>query len=160
MPAPLGPLPTTGFDLDEAAHTIRFIRRLSAAPDAVFAAWTRPEEISTWWDPSGAPLVRCDIDLRVGGTFAFVAADHPDMPFTGVYREISRPSRLVFDALGAEGRVLLEPDGAGTAMTVEIVCANEAHLQQFVAMGVAGGTSATLDNLVRRLGTLGGEAAA
>jgi hypothetical protein len=60
---------------------------------------------------------------------------------------------LVFDAMGAEGRVMLAPaEGGGTAMIVEIACANEAHLQQFVAMGVAAGTSQTMDNLVAFVG--------
>jgi uncharacterized protein YndB with AHSA1/START domain len=101
-----------------------------------------------WWDPAGERLQRCDIDLRVGGGFTLVSRGHADMPFAGTYREISPPARLVFDAMGAEGRVILEPSGTGTAMIVEIACANEAHLQQFVAMGVAAGTSQTLDNLV------------
>ena len=144
------PFPAVGFEIDEAAHTIRFTRRLAAVPERVFAAWTRPEEVTLWWDPSGEPLVRCEIDLRVGGAFTFVSAGHP--PFPGVYREISPPSRLVFDAHGAEGRVLLERRGDGTAMTVEIVCVNEEHLRQFVAIGVAAGTSGTLDNLVAHVG--------
>jgi uncharacterized protein YndB with AHSA1/START domain len=140
----------SGFEVEEATHTIRFTRRLRAPPETVFAAWTHPEELACWWDPSGEALLRCEIDLRVGGTFAFVSRGHPDMPFTGVYREISQPSRLVFDAMGAEGRVLLEATADGTAMIVEIACANEEHLRQFVAMGVAVGTGATLDNLVAR----------
>jgi uncharacterized protein YndB with AHSA1/START domain len=148
MPAAHAPLATSGFDVDEAGHTIRFTRILSASREAVFAAWTDPEQLACWWDPSGEKLVRCEIDLRVGGAFTFQGRGHPGMPFSGVYREIAPPERLVFDAMGAEGRVTLAESGDGTAMTVEIVCANEAHLRQFVAMGVADGTSRTLDNLV------------
>jgi uncharacterized protein YndB with AHSA1/START domain len=139
---------TSGFDLDEATHTIRFTRTLAAPPEAVFAAWTDPERLARWWDPAGEPLLRCDIDLRVGGAFTFVGRGHPEMPFSGVYREIAPPARLFFDAMGSEGRVLLSAKEGGTAMTVEIVCANEEHLRQFTAMGVAEGTSVTLDNLV------------
>jgi uncharacterized protein YndB with AHSA1/START domain len=148
MPPAHAPFASTGFDIEEAAHTIRFGRTLSAAPDAVFAAWTDPEQLACWWDPTGEKLVRCEIDLRVGGAFTFLGRGHPEMPFSGVYREIAPPHRLVFDAMGAEGRVTLAQSGDGTAMTVEIVCANEAHLRQFIAMGVADGTSQTLDNLV------------
>src|SRR4051812_21307249 len=118
----------SGFDVDDATHTIRFVRRLAAAPQAVFHAWTQPEQVSRWWDPSGAPLVRCDIDLRVGGAFTFLGEGHSQMPFCGTYREIGPPRRLAFDAMGAEGRVLLEPEGEGTIMTVEIACGSEEHL--------------------------------
>lgn len=152
MPAAAHPLAPPSFEIDEAAHTIRFARALRGTPDQAFAAWTDPRQVEVWWDPAGEPLARCEIDLRIGGTFVFVSRAHPEMPFSGVYRQIERPRRLVFDAMGAEGRVSLEPSAAGTDMVVEIVCANAAHLQQFVAMGVAAGTSVTLDNLVAHLG--------
>jgi uncharacterized protein YndB with AHSA1/START domain len=140
------------FELDEARHTIRFTRRVAAAPQAVFDAWTQPDQVILWWDPAGEPLLRCEIDLRVGGRFLFVNRSRPDMPFAGVYREVSPPARLLFDAMGAEGRVLIEASPEGSTLTVEIACANEDHLRQFVAMGVADGTSQTLDNLVALLG--------
>lgn len=140
------------FEIDEAAHTIRFTRHVAAPANEVFRSWTEPEQVACWWDPSGEPLLRCDIDLRVGGRFAFVSRSHADMPFEGTYRAIEPPARLVFEALGAEGRVTLAPAADGTAMTVEIVCANAEHLAGFVAMGVADGTGRTLDNLIARLG--------
>ncbi|HMC91981.1 MAG TPA: SRPBCC domain-containing protein [Allosphingosinicella sp.] len=148
---PAHPFASAGFEIDEAAHTLRFTRRLAAPPERVFEAWTRPEEVACWWDAAGERLLRCEIDLRVGGGFIFVTRGHPDMAFAGTYHEIGPPSRLVFDAMGAEGRVLLEPAGGGTAMIVEIACASEEHLRQFVAMGVAAGTSQTMDNLVAHL---------
>lgn len=141
------PLSPAGFELDQPAHTLRFTRHLGAAPAKAFAAWTEPEQISQWWDPAGERLSRCEIDLRVGGEFVFVSPGHPDMPFAGQYREIAPPRRLVFMAMGAEGRVMLEPSETGTLMTVEIICSGAEHLEQFVKLGVAAGTSQTLDNL-------------
>ena len=151
MPPVLDSLAPTGFTIDEAAHTIRFTRRFRADRNQVFAAWTEPEQVSAWWDPTGERLVSCDIDLRVGGTFKFVNREHSDRPFTGTYREISPPSRLVFEAMGSEGRVTLAPLGRGSLMTVEIVCSSAEQLEQFMQMGVAVGTSRTLDNLVAHL---------
>lgn len=139
---------STGFVLDGASTTIRFEREFAATPDRVFTAWTRPEHVSLWWDATGKPLLRCDIDLRVGGAFAFVVRDHPEMPFAGVYREIVPGERIVFDALGAIGRVELSKSADGTHLVVEIVCTSAEQMQQFVQMGVAVGTSTTLDNLV------------
>ena len=149
----LDSLTSTGFTVDTPSHTIRFIRRFAAPRDQVFTAWTQPQHVTAWWDPTGEPLVRCEIDLRVGGNFIFVSGAHADMPFSGKYREISPPERLVFEAMGAEGRVILAAAEGGTLMTVEIACASPEHLEQFVNMGVAAGTSRTLDNLVSHLGS-------
>ena len=137
-----------GFVLDRASHTIRMERRVAAARAQVFAAWTTPEHVACWWDPAGDQLTTCDIDLRVGGAFTFVSRRHPEMPFSGIYREIVPPERLIFDALGATGRVSLEDTPGGTRMVVEIVCQSADHFDQFVTMGVHAGTSQTLDNLM------------
>jgi uncharacterized protein YndB with AHSA1/START domain len=139
---------SSGYTIDRETFTIRFERTLDAAPSDVFEAWTRPEEVSAWWDPDGFPLVVCNIDLRVGGSFAFATRQHAEMPFTGVYREIARPERLVFEAMGSTGRVILTEQNEGTHMTVEITCNSLEQLDQFARMGVAEGTSRTLDNLV------------
>jgi uncharacterized protein YndB with AHSA1/START domain len=137
-----------GLIVDHASNTIRLTRILAVPPEAAFAAWTRPEHVTCWWDPTGAPLTTCAIDLRPGGAFKFVTQSHAEMPFEGVYREISPPSLLVFTALGATGRVMLQEEAQGTRLTVEIECASREHLEQFLKMGVAEGTAQTLDNLV------------
>ena len=139
---------STGFTIDRESFTIRFERRLDADRSDVFDAWTKPEEVTAWWDPDGEPLVACTIDLRVGGSFSFATRQHSEMPFAGVYREIVPPERLEFEAMGAIGRVALNEVAGGTDMIVEIVCKSAEQLEQFVKMGVAQGTSRTLDNLV------------
>jgi uncharacterized protein YndB with AHSA1/START domain len=142
---------TGGFAVDETAYTIRFVRELDASPAQVFCAWTEPAELAQWWDATGEELASCEIDLRPGGTFRFVTRYHPDEPFTGVYQEISPPSRLVFEANGASGRVMLAEQASGTRMTVEIACSSSEHLARFLAMGIAAGTSRTLDNLTQHI---------
>jgi len=151
MPPSSHTLAPAGFSVDEASSTLMFTRDLAAAPDRVFAAWTEPRQVERWWDPSGERLALCEIDLRIGGSFTFVPSGHPDHPFTGIYRAIERPGLIAFDALGAQGRVVLAPTGTGTRMTVEIACADAAHLARFVELGVAEGTSQTMDNLVRHV---------
>ena len=137
--------------IDRATHTIRFVRDLDAAPRQVFAAWTRPEQVACWWDATGARLLNCEIDLRPGGAFTFVSATHPDHVFSGIYEEIEPPHRLTFEANGAQGRVLLNPKGAGTSMTVEIACMSAEHLDHYLEVGVEVGTSQTLTNLATYL---------
>ena len=102
------------------------------------------------WDPTGAPLTGCAIDLRPGGAFTFTNAGHGP-PFSGTYVVVERPGRLVFEAMGAVGTVLVEADDAGSRLTVLIKCASAEHLAQFVKLGVADGTARTLDNLGRYL---------
>lgn len=141
----------SGFDIDEPNHTIRLVRDLAAPPERVFAAWTEPAQVAQWWDATGEKLAECIIDLRPGGEFRFTTNHHPDKPFTGVYSTISPPSLLAFEANGAMGTVQLEEQPDGTRMIVEIVCRSEEHLAQFLAVGVAAGTSQTLDNLVSHI---------
>lgn len=137
-----------GIVIDRQTFTIRMERRVESTPARVFEAWTQPEQVAAWWDPAGERLVVCEIDLRPGGAFSFASRSHRDMPFAGIYREIVAPERLVFDAMGATGRVLLEEAAGGTHMAVEITCQSTEHLDQFMKMGVHEGTSRTLDNLV------------
>lgn len=140
-----------GFAIDRANNTIRFLREFEAPPEKVFRAWTRPEHIACWWDAMGEKLTRCEIDLKPGGEFLFLTAGHPDMPFQGTYREIAPPTRLVFEAMGSIGRVLLSATDGGTRMTVEIQCSSPEQLEQYLKIGIAVGTSRTLDNLVAYL---------
>jgi uncharacterized protein YndB with AHSA1/START domain len=134
--------------IDQENFSIAFERKIPASREDVFDAWTRPERVAEWWDPTGARLVACEIDLRVGGAFRFVNEGHSP-PFTGTYSVIERPSRLVFDAGGASGTVTLETVGDTTRMRVTIRCASKDDLDRFVKMGVAPNTDRTLDNLVR-----------
>jgi uncharacterized protein YndB with AHSA1/START domain len=108
----------------------------------------RVDQIARQTDAAGEPLTACDIDLQPGGTFKFVTKGHPEMPFVGTYREITPPDCLVFEAMGALGRVVLRDVAGRTHMTVEIECRSAEQLEQYLKMGVDIGTSQTLDNLV------------
>lgn len=150
MPATLDAASPLGrFAVDRGTFTIRFMRALAAPRAQVFEVWTMPEHVRCWWDPEGAELASCEIDLRPGGRFTFISRGHPEMPFSGIYREIAPPERLVFDANGAVGRVMLAAaDDDRTQMVVEIACQSAEQLDQYIRMGVDTGTNRTLDNLV------------
>jgi len=134
--------------IDRVTHTITFQRALPAPREHVFDAWTQPAQLIEWWDPTGARLSECTVDLRPGGAFNFVNGSSHAPPFAGVYRVVDRPAELVFEAMGAVGSVRLAADGGSTRMTVTIRCASAEHLEQFVKLGVHEGTGRTLDNLV------------
>ena len=140
---------TTKTTIDPSNFTITFKRTFAASREQIFDAWTKPEHIRHWWDPTGAPLSECLVDLRPGGAFKFTNQDSAHgPPFAGVYLAIERPSELVFDALGALGTVRFEAKASATHMSVSIQCASAEHLEQFLKLGVDEGTARTLDNLV------------
>jgi uncharacterized protein YndB with AHSA1/START domain len=148
MPSTSQTASETDLGIDRASNTIRLTRDFDASRAEIFEAWTMPEHLASWWDAAGGRLAICEIDLRPGGAFKFVTKSHPDMPFTGVYPEIAPADRLVFEAIGSTGRVLLREADGKTRMTVEIKCRSEEQLDQFLKMGVNVGTGQTLDNLV------------
>jgi uncharacterized protein YndB with AHSA1/START domain len=137
--------------VDREHLTLAFQRTLQASPEEVFDAWTTPEQITEWWDPSGARLAACTVDLRVGGSFWFENQGHSPA-FSGVYKVVDRPSKLVFEAMGALGTVTLEAEGKTTLMRVTIRCSSPEHFEMFVRIGAGENTGRTLDNLVARFG--------
>ena len=84
---------------------IRMTRLFNAPRDLVFDAMTKPEHVREWWGRlgDGYSVPVCEIDLRVGGAWRFVNR-HPggEAAFSGEYREITRPSRLVFTEIFEE----------------------------------------------------------
>lgn len=73
-------------------------RVIDAPRERVFEAWTTPEHMKRWFAPKPFELVVHQMDFRVGGRFrmAMRGPDGSDFPFTGRYREIVRPERLVW----------------------------------------------------------------
>ena len=139
-------------------HDIVVTRIFDAPRAAVFAAWTRPEHVARWWDPSGKPLAACEIDLRPKGQFRWVhrgAGGGEGFAFTGEYREILPPEKLVFavhgpgpDTLGT--LVFAEQEGS-TLLTMTMSCASKAQRDAMLGHGVAEGTLQTLENLAAYL---------
>jgi len=133
--------------IDRTEQLIEFERTLACSPEVAFDAWTDPEQVSAWWDPTGAPLVSCRIELKVAGAFRFETKGHAP-PFVGTYQLLDRPRRLEFDALGAHGTVSFSPRGAQTLMRVTIRSPSAEHFETFLKLGVDQGTAKTLDNMV------------
>jgi uncharacterized protein YndB with AHSA1/START domain len=132
------------------------IERVFDAPRAlVFEAWTKAEHVVHWWDPSGAPLAICEIDLRPNGAFRFVNSgpDGAKYPFAGFYREITPPARLVIGGPSpvSSGEsvctfVFSEHEGK-TTLTMTFECQSSADRDALLQMRVDEGTTLTLNNL-------------
>ena len=78
---------------------VRVTHRFKASAERVFDAWLDPEKARHWLfvtQPT-TPLVRSEVDARVGGTFRFAdLRDGEPVEHTGEYLELDRPRRLVF----------------------------------------------------------------
>lgn len=140
--------------------TIVITRAFHAPRQRVFAAWTQPEHVTRWWGPQGFSMLICEIDLRPGGRWRYVlrAPDGHEFAFSGVYREIVPPERLIYtdgyEGLpGHEAIVTLvfdERDGTTTIVSTsryQSIEDRDAH----IASGMQQGMTETLDRLARHL---------
>jgi uncharacterized protein YndB with AHSA1/START domain len=144
---------------DPAEPTLIITQTFDAPRADVFEAWTTPEQVVLWWDPTGAKLAICEIDLRPGGDFRWVnqgenGAKHP---FAGKYREIVPPERLVFEVRTSPagppqlGTLIFTENGNETTLTMTIECPSIAQRDAMLAMRVDAGTARTLQNLAAHL---------
>ena len=102
-------------------------RRLKAAPEKVYQAWTRPEQMTRWWGaPDSTKPAVAETDLRVGGRFRvqFWAGGEQNS-VSGIYREIVPNRKLSFSwawqsTPERESLVTIELDPVteGTALTL------------------------------------------
>jgi uncharacterized protein YndB with AHSA1/START domain len=61
---PIDPVPK------KLAATLVVRRRINAAREKLFAAWTQPELLVRWWGPQGVACPAAEINLRVGGPYS------------------------------------------------------------------------------------------
>jgi uncharacterized protein YndB with AHSA1/START domain len=142
---------------DRASSTIVITRSFAAPRALVFDAWTKAEHVKHWWDPSGATLSVCEIDLRIGGSFRWVNRDDAGHAFSGTYTEIAPPERLAFTARTGSipdetmGTLIFGETASGTRLTMTITCASIEHRNLLLEMRVDAGTAQTLANLAAYL---------
>jgi uncharacterized protein YndB with AHSA1/START domain len=74
-------------------------RRLKAAPEKVYQAWTKPEQMTRWWGVTDNPKPPiAEADLRVGGRFRvqFWDPKNEHHSVSGTYREVVPNRKLAF----------------------------------------------------------------
>jgi uncharacterized protein YndB with AHSA1/START domain len=83
-------------DSDELVLEIE--RVLPAAPEAVFTAFTDPDELAKWWGPEGFTIPTLEFEARVGESYRIEMQPPEGDPFhlTGEFREVEAPVRLAF----------------------------------------------------------------
>jgi len=145
---------------------ILMTRAFDAPRELVFEVWTRPEHVRHWWGPRSSTMIHCEAEVRPGGAWRYVARgeDGTDVPFTGVYREVSPPERVVHTEVYD-----VEPFNQGEP-AVTTVTFSERDGRTFVAVstlfpsrevrdivlssGMETGAAESYDRLAERLSTL------
>jgi len=80
-------------------NEIRFIRTYDAPVQAVWDAWTDPDQIAQWWGPRGFTTTTHSKDLRPGGSWIYTmhGPDGTDYPNRADYLEVEVFAKLVYD---------------------------------------------------------------
>lgn len=142
---------------------ILWSRVVKAPPELAFRMWTEPDHIRNWLGPRGLEMPVCEVDLRVGGSYRFVhrAPDGSEFAFTGEYREIDRPRRLVSTWVweGMPEDVTLqtiefEPVAGGTRLHGVAEHTSIAARDQHVAHGMERGMVESYERFDERVATL------
>jgi glutathione S-transferase/uncharacterized protein YndB with AHSA1/START domain len=109
----------------EAERELILRREVPFARERVWKAMTEPEHQNRWWGPDGFRNEGVTMDFRVGGawTFDMVGPDGTRYPNHSVFKEITPPTRLVFDhgdgtRVWFETTITLEATAIGTLITL------------------------------------------
>ncbi|MDQ2954209.1 MAG: SRPBCC domain-containing protein [Pseudomonadota bacterium] len=111
----------------EIKPSLTLKRRLNAAPEKVYAAWTEPAQIAKWFGPDTGAVTRTETDVRVGGryTIVFHTEDGGEHYVSGVYREVVRNQKLQFTWAWRSTperesvvTILVKPEGNGSILTL------------------------------------------
>src|SRR6201995_3904478 len=81
------------------SNEIRLIRLYDAPVEAVWDAWTDPEQVAKWWGPRGFTITTHSKDLRPGGIWNYTmhGPDGTDWPNKTLYHVVEKYSKLVYD---------------------------------------------------------------
>lgn len=134
---------------------IKIVRKFDAPAALVFDVWTTPEHVRNWWGWETDQMRVCEIDLRVGGGYRFVAGDGDrEVAFRGIYQEIEPPHRLVstevyepYPESESINTLTLEENDGVTTMTVLVAHRNQEARDATIASGMESGLQHSLDRV-------------
>ncbi|HWB38685.1 MAG TPA: SRPBCC domain-containing protein [Candidatus Saccharimonadales bacterium] len=144
---------------------LKLSRTFNAPIQAVWNAWTKPEEFKQWFMPAPFTVPNAEFDLQVGGKIQ-IDTKSPDgmiMPLVGEYKLIEEPTKLVMTnaPLDADGNKLFEiqhtvlfseADGQTTLeVTAEVLFAGP-NAKMYLD-GQEAGLNQALDQLVEQVNT-------
>lgn len=124
---------------------VKIERAFDAPIEMVWDMWTDPAMFKQWYGPRGMSVPTAEMDVTVGGTRRVcMEMTSPErtmsMWFTGVYKEINRPTRLVYteSMCDADGTII-SPQSMGMPagypdITEVIVALSEADGKTMMSM--------------------------
>ncbi len=141
--------------MSDTDNWIRIERDFDGPIDLVWAMWTEPERFKIWYGPRGMDVPVAEMDLTIGGTRKVsMQMTTPErtmtMWFTGIYKEISPPHRLVYtEAMCDADGTLIPPQTMGmpegtpqiTEVIVELTEIGDRTHMVMVHRGVPAGTA-------------------
>lgn len=134
---------------------VKITRAFDAPIDLVWEMWTNPDLFRQWYGPNGMNVPLAEMDVVVGGTRKIcMEMTSPDrtvqMWFIGVYKEVTRPSRLVYteSMCDADGTIIA-PQSMGlpaghpevTEVIVELIEADGRTVMTMVHVGLPEGSA-------------------
>jgi uncharacterized protein YndB with AHSA1/START domain len=138
------------------------VRAFNAPRTLVFDAWTKPALLQRWMlGPPGWTMPVCEMDVRPGGKFKWrwrSEENGAEFGFTGEFREVVRPSRIVHieryepgDVGGEMGEALVtselaEKNGV-TTMTMTIRYESKEVRDAALKTGMTDGMELSYQNL-------------
>jgi uncharacterized protein YndB with AHSA1/START domain len=135
---------------------ILITRVFDAPADLVFDAWTTPEIVKRWWAGDRGEVTEAHVDLRIGGRWRWVMRANGgfEVAFSGEFREIDRPHRLVRtevfelvpDAEAVSSCSFEEADGV-TTMKILIRYPSQELRDAAIGSGMEGGLQVAFDHL-------------
>lgn len=141
--------------MSDIQEWLKIERRFDAPIALVWRLWTDPELFKQWYGPKGMSVPVAEMDVTIGGirkiSMAMPGADASRvMWFTGVYKEINPPNRLVYteSMCDAEGTIL-SPQTMGmpddfpdiTEVIIDLTEAGSETRMVMVHVGVGEGTA-------------------
>ena len=135
---------------------VKVARSFNAPRALVYRAYTEPELLRRWLlGPPGWSMPVCEMDVRVGGTFRWRWRNEQDgneFGFTGSFREVQAPARLVHTEAYDPGTVgggypgedaivtvTFAEDGGVTTMTTLIDFGSKEAREAAMATGMTDG---------------------
>lgn len=145
-------------------------RRLAAPLDLVYRVWTDPAYVAAWWGVQGSTIVRCDLDVRVGGRWRIDMRSRSGTvyPNSGTYLDVRPLARLVYDDVPHPDSpawtgdppgtrlhtIAFEADGPDVVVIHRVDHSSRHDLDRLLAAGVRAGLEQELDRLAALIARL------
>lgn len=140
--------------MTDSQNWVKIERTFDAPIDAVWSMWTDATKFQQWYGPMGMSVPVAEMDVTVGGTrkicMEMVTPERTmTMWFTGEYKEVTAPTRLVYteSMCDAEGNIM-SPEAMGmppgapdvTEVIVELTQEGDQTVMIMRHVGVPAGT--------------------